>query len=273
MARIEVNGVELFYIEGGEGTETVVLSHGLLMDYTMFAPQWDMLAEDYRVVAYDHRGQGRSGNTPDGEDLDSLTNDAADFIALLGRGPVHFIGMSMGGMVGIRLAARFPQLVRSLVLIDTSAQPEPWLQRLRFGAMCSLVPLLGVKPFLSQALAMMFGPSTRKDPAKQPLLDKWREKLAALPPGIVRQVRGVMNRKDVSDELAGIRCPTLVVFGGEDALTPAACSWRIATRINNAEAVRIENAGHSSNLEQPEAVNDAILRFLSKVSDRSPAAA
>jgi len=266
MAKIEVNGVELFYIEGGEGTETIVLSHGLLMDYTMFAPQWDALAEDFRVVAYDHRGQGRSGNPPEGEDLDSLTNDAADFIAALGRGPVHFVGMSMGGMVGMRLAARFPQLLRSLVLIDTSAQSEPWLQRLRFKAMCALVPLLGVKPFIPQVLALMFGPATRKDPAKQALLAKWRDKLAALPPGIVRQVRGVMHRSDVSDELASIRCPTLVIFGDDDSLTPADCSWRIATRINNAEVVRIDNAGHSSNLEQPEAVNAALLGFLAKLS-------
>lgn len=266
MAKIEVNGVELFYIEGGHGDQTVVLSHGLLMDYTMFAPQWDRLAEDYRVIAYDHRGQGRSGNPADGEDLDSLANDAADFVAALGRGPVHFVGMSMGGMVGLRLAARFPQLVRSLVLIDTSAQAEPWQQRWRFRLLCALVPLLGIKRLVPQVLALMFGPSTHRDPGKQALLAKWREKLVALPPTIVRQVRGVINRGDISDELAGIRCPTLVIFGAEDDLTPADCSWRIATRIANAEAVRIEKAGHSSSLEQPEVVNEALLKFLARTS-------
>ena len=75
-----------------------------------------------------------------------------------------------------------------------------------------------------------------------------------------------MRRGDFSDELATIACPTLVIFGADDVLTPPACSWRIATRIANAEAVRIENAGHSSNLEQPEAVTEALLAFLARVS-------
>jgi pimeloyl-ACP methyl ester carboxylesterase len=269
MPKLAVNGVELHYIEGGEGATTVVLSHGLLMDYTMFAPQWDLLAEEHRVVAYEHRGQGRSSGADAPCDLDTLCDDAADFIAALGRGPVHFVGMSMGGMVGLRLAARFPHLVRSLVLIDSSAQPEPLLQRLRFGAMCALVPLLGVQRFIPRVLRLMFGPSTHADPGKQALLAKWREKLSALPPGIVRQVRGVMNRRGISGELGGIRCPTLVVFGAEDELTPADCSWHIATRILNAEVLRVENAGHSSNLEQPGVVNQALLDFLARVEGAS----
>lgn len=272
MAKIAVNGVELFYVEGGEGEQTVVLSHGLLLDYTMFAPQWDLLTEDFHVVAYDHRGQGRSGNPPEGEDLDTLCNDAADFITALGRGPVHFVGMSMGGMVGMRLAARFPQLLRSLVLIDSSAQPEPPGQRLRFGLMCALVPLLGVRRFVSQVMALMFAPATQRDPGKQALLARWREKLAGLPPGIVRQVRGVMRRRDISGELGGIRCPTLVVFGAEDVLTPADCSWRIATRIPSADVLRVENAGHCSNLEQPEVVNRALSAFLARASALPPGA-
>src|SRR5262249_27749551 len=123
--RISCNGVQLAVEDSGEGGPTVLFSHGLLYSLRMWDEQIPALRTRFRCVAYDHRGQGESEAPTTSLDMDTLSEDAAALIGALGLGPVHFIGMSMGGFVGMRLAARRPELVRSLVLVDTSAGPEP----------------------------------------------------------------------------------------------------------------------------------------------------
>jgi 3-oxoadipate enol-lactonase len=263
---VDANNVKLFYMETGGGKHTVVLSHGLLMSHRMFNEQVSALYGNYRVIAYDHRGQGQSENPPSGEDLDTLTDDAAALIQQLSPNQaVHFIGMSMGGMVGMRLAARYPQLVRSLSLIDTSAAPEPFFARWKYRFLCWGANMFGVKPFIPTTLRLMFGSSTRRDESKQEILQRWREHLNALPKSIVRQVRGVMERDDIRDEIRTIQCPTLVICGKEDTLTRPREAKEIAAQIANAQLVLVDNAGHTSNVEQPAAVNLAIVRHLEKV--------
>lgn len=266
MPSIDVNDTRLFYTETGGGPHTVVMSHGLLMDHSMFEELTTALYGRYRVIAYDHRGQGQSWDPPQGEDLDTLTEDAAALIDALCPGQrVHFIGMSMGGMVGLRLAARHPDKVRSLTLIDTSAAAEsPW-HRIKFETLCKLAAISGVKPFVPVVMREMFGHSTRHDASKQALIQRWRAHVSALPKSIVRQVRAVMQREDVRGELGAIACPTLVLCGSEDKLTPAKYSRDIARCIRGADLKMIENAGHSSNLEQPQVVNLAVFRFLESI--------
>ena len=98
MPTLKVNGVDLFYKESGRGPETIVFSHGLLMDHTMFEPQRSAFQGQYRVIAYDHRGQGQSGDPGSGRDLDmeTLTSDAPGLIQALGAAPCHFAGHCMG---------------------------------------------------------------------------------------------------------------------------------------------------------------------------------
>src|SRR6185312_6315936 len=110
MPSIKVNGVELFYKESGSGPEAIVFSHGLLMDHTMFEHQRAAFDSRYRVIAYDHRGQGQSADPGSGYDMETVAQDAADLIKSLHAAPCHFAGLSMGGFVGMRLAARHPEL-------------------------------------------------------------------------------------------------------------------------------------------------------------------
>src|SRR5262245_53535714 len=116
MPTVKVNGVELFYKETGSGPETIVFSHGLMMDHSMFEAQRAVLSDQFRVIAYDHRGQGQSEETSNGQDMETLTTDAANLILALNAAPCHFAGLSMGGFVGLRLAARRPALLRTLTL-------------------------------------------------------------------------------------------------------------------------------------------------------------
>jgi pimeloyl-ACP methyl ester carboxylesterase len=111
---VEVNGAQLHYSDVGSGQRTVVFGHGLLWSGEMFTPQIDALSDRFRCVAVDWRGQGRSAVTDSGYDMDTLTEDLAALIEHLGIAPVDYVGLSMGGFIGMRLAARHPELVRSL---------------------------------------------------------------------------------------------------------------------------------------------------------------
>ncbi len=259
------NGIDLNYVESGSGPQAVVFAHGLLLDHHMFEAQRRALDGRYRVIAYDHRGQGDSAPASGGYDMDSLTEDAVDLIRGTGSVPCHFIGLSMGGFVGMRLAARYPELVRSLTLLNTSAMPDPWLKRMRFRAMQALVSVFGPAPLLPQVLPVMFGRSFRNDPARRPELERWIHHVRSLPRRITGPVGGVIGRKSVQDELKYIRCPTLVLTGDEDNTTPPAEAERIVGHIAGARLVKLTGCGHTSTIEAPDAVNHTISEFLASV--------
>lgn len=259
------NGIDLNYVESGTGTQTVVFAHGLLLDQHMFDAQRRALETRYRVIAYDHRGQGDSAPAAGGYDMDSLTEDAVDLIRGTHSDPCHFVGLSMGGFVGMRLAARYPELVRSLTLLNTSAMPDPLGKRIRFRAMQAFVSVFGPGPLLSQVLPVMFGESFRADASRRGELERWIHHVQSLPRRIVGPVGGVIGRKPIVDELKYIRCPTLVLTGDEDATTPPAEAERIVSQISGARLVRLEGCGHTSTVEAPDAVNRAIGEFLASV--------
>ncbi len=261
MPTIKVNGVELFYKESGSGLEAIVFSHGLLMDHTMFEPQRAAFEKRYRVIAYDHRGQGQSPDPGYGHDMDMLAKDAATLIQALNIGPCHFAGLSMGGFVGMRLASRRRELVKTLTLMNTGADPEPKSSRLEYNFLARLSRVVGLRPFVGVAMKALFGRSTLEssDPAKQAMVVEWKAKLAGRPKNVVNALLAVMNRPEFShDDLALIRCPTLVITGEEDVSQPPFRGQRVASLIPNARVVNIPACGHSSSLEAPEAVTKAI---------------
>ena len=268
MPTIQANGVELFYKESGSGPETIVFSHGLLMDHAMFEPQRAAFEGRYRVIAYDHRGQGQSADPGRGYDMDTLTQDAAALIEALKAAPCHFAGLSMGGFVGMRLAARRPELVRTLTLMHTGAQKEATMSRLRYGFLAQLVKVMGTAPFTGIAVKELFGSTTRntREQVKRAVLDAWTDKLRRRPKNIAQSILAVMNRTEFSTtELAAIRCPTLVIAGEDDTAQPPANQEKLAAAIPNAKVVRIPGAGHSSSLEQPQAVIAAMRELLASV--------
>lgn len=262
MPLIDVNGTQLNYRIDGDGAETVVMAHGLLMDLSMYDAQVPALAGRYRVIRYDHRGQGDSQATRVGLDMDTLCEDAAALIAALDANPCHFVGMSMGGFVGLRLAARHPDKLRSLTLLDSSAWTEPRRERLRFHAMRLGAWVFGLKPFIPAMLKLMFGASSLRDPAKAGMIAHWRARLKTRPKRVLHAVKTVVQRADVSAELANIRCPTLIVVGAEDVLTSPSHAAFMAKTIANATLVQIPAVGHSANMEAPEPVNAALLAHI-----------
>jgi pimeloyl-ACP methyl ester carboxylesterase len=262
MPTIRVNGVDLYYQSSGSGSETVVFSHGLLMSAEMFSEQVRFLSPRYRVVAYDHRGQGRSDLTAREHDMDTLAEDAAALIEALGVGPCHFAGLTMGGFVALRLAARRPELLRSCILLDTSAEPEPSRNVSRYRLLSWVLRLLGTSAVVDKVMPIMFGRTFLADPARAELRAAWRGRLLGLRRSIHKAVTGVIERRGVEEELQGISMPTLILVGEEDVATPPPKAERLHAAIRGSRLVRVPRAGHSSTIENPSAVNAALAAFL-----------
>ena len=263
MPYLDIGDAHTHYTDEGAGSETIVFSHGLLFSGRMFADQVEHLKDDFRCITFDHRGQGKSKVTKEGYDIDTLTEDAARLIEELDAAPCHFVGLSMGGFVGMRLAFRRPELLRSLTLIETSADPEPEENKPRYRLLNFIARWFGVGIVVGKVMPVMFGSSFLSDQARADERDRWRKAIAANDRiGITRAVNGVINRKGVSEEIRQINRPVLIIVGDQDAATVPEKSERMHAAIQGSKLVTIPNAGHSSTIEEPHAVNEAVSAFL-----------
>ncbi|HEX2568565.1 MAG TPA: alpha/beta fold hydrolase [Polyangia bacterium] len=271
MPHLPIHGAEIYYEDTGGSGEPIVFSHGLLWSCRMYDAQVGALRDRYRCVAYDHRGQGQSvvsppGSAPPTIDMEMVTADAIALIEGLGLGRVHFCGLSMGGFVGMRIAARRPDLLRSLVLLETSADPEPAENVPRYRLLNFIARWIGLGPVATPVMRIMFSRSFLRDPGRGRERELWRARLVGNRRDIWRAVNGVIERRGVYEELGRISAPTLVVVGEEDVATVPAKAERIHQAIAGSRLVRIPRAGHSSTIEEPEAVTAAIGGFLEGVS-------
>jgi len=258
-----INGARIHYEESGSGPETIVFSHGLLMSGEMFSAQVKALGARYRCISYDHRGQGRSEVTGSGYDMDSLTADAAALIQELGAAPCHFAGLSMGGFVGMRLAIHHPDLLQSLILMDTSADPEPEQNRGPYRRLAFVGRWFGFRPVVKPVMKIMFGKTFLTDPAMEASRNHWKNHLVGLDRvGTSRAAHGVIDRNGVYEQLGRIATPTLILVGDEDVATVPAKAERMHQAIRGSKLVVIPGAGHSASIEQPTLVTQAIENFL-----------
>ncbi|MBA2285964.1 MAG: alpha/beta fold hydrolase [Ktedonobacteraceae bacterium] len=263
MPTIRVNGATLYYEEQGTGSETIVFAHGLLWSHRMFDKQIAVLKDRYRCVAFDFRGQGQSEVTQDGYDMETLAEDAAALIEGLNYAPCHFLGLSMGGFIGMRLAARRPELLKSLLLLETSADPEPAENIPKYKQLGLVARWLSLRLVAGQAMQVMFGQKFLNDPARAAENAEWRQHMIANHKvGITRALNGVITRRAIYDEISKISVPTLIIVGDQDVATVPAKAERMHAAIPGSKLVVIPGAGHTSTVEEPAAVNAAITEFL-----------
>jgi 3-oxoadipate enol-lactonase len=261
---INVNGTTLYCEDTGPGStgETIAFSHGLLWSTELFAPQIAALRERYRCIAWDHRGQGRSAaDRRHCIGIELVTQDAIALLEHLDTGAVHLAGLSMGGFVAMRIAARRPELVRSLMLLETSADPEPDENAPRYRMLANVSRVIGLGPIVKRVLPIMLGKTVLADPHRKADVARFAKIMTARK-DIWRATNGVIDRAGCADELPRIRARTLVVVGAEDVATVPAKAERIAAGIAGAKLVEIPGAGHSSTVEQPERVTTVLQEFL-----------
>lgn len=262
MANILVKDVNIYYTDSGTGSETLVFSHGLLFNVHLFDYQVEALKGQYRCIAYDHPGQGSSSMPKKDFDMEDLYTYAVGLIEALNIGPVHFIGLSMGGFVAMRLAARRPDLIKSIILLDTSADIEP--NTFKYSLLNNIVRFFSPKPVAGTILGIMFGKTFLADASRSAEREKWKQHLLQLPKNITRSVNAVIGRKGVFEELRNIKCPVLVVCGAEDVATVPEKSHRIHNEIPGSILKIIPQAGHSSSIEQPDLITEAIRDFVER---------
>lgn len=266
MPFIDVNGARLHYTDEGAGADTIVFSHGLLFSGRMFGAQIAAFRDRFRCITFDHRGQGGSAVTETGYDIETLYTDAVALIEKLGAGPCHFAGLSMGGFVGMRMAARRPDLLRSLILINTSAAPEPQENHGKYGALNFIARWFGLRVVIGRVMPILFGETMRADAARRDELNGWKGQICSADRiGITRAVRGVVKRAGVEAELGAVTLPVLIIAGEEDVATVPAKSEQLHALIKGSHLVMIPRAGHSSVIEEPAAVNAAMESFLAAV--------
>ncbi len=263
MPHATVNGVRIFYEERGRGAETIVFSHGLLWSTALYEPQLEALAGEYRCIAWDHRGQGRSESPNErSHQIESCYHDALALLEHLHATPCHFVGLSMGGFVGMRIAARHPELLRSLSLLATASDPEPREHLPRYRTLNRVAGLLGIGVVAPKVMPIMFGQTFLTDPARSDERERWLAELRKNQRTITRAVNGVIERESVSDELGNIRCPVQILHGDEDAAISRVRARTTYERIAGSRFHAIPSAGHSMTVENPVAVNEALRNFL-----------
>jgi 3-oxoadipate enol-lactonase len=262
--KIEINGVLIHYQIRGKGSETIVFAHGLLWSEKIFENQIRAFQDRYRCLSFDFRGQGQTAVTKSGYDLKTLSADTTSLIETLGAAPCHFVGVSMGGMVGLRIAIRRPELIKSLALLATSADAETGENKKRYRTLAFVARMFGLRIVANRVMPVMFGKSFLIDPQRANLKRQWRQNLIANRRiGIARAAMGVIEREPIYDQINKISAPTLVARGDEDMAISLEQAKRIHSRIAGSKLAIIPRAGHTPTVEEPAMVNELLEKLLS----------
>ena len=257
MGVVQANGLEIAYERAGEGPP-LVLVHGGTVDGRMWRPQVVGLADEFTVIAWDEPGAGRSSDVPPGFGLPDYAHSLAALLEALALGPAHVAGLSWGGTVVLELYRHRPELVATLILVDTYA-----------GWKGSL-PEEEVNARVRRVLQTLEAPAEEFDPTPPGLfagdppaeLVRLLEEMAAdVRRASLRNETLVMAEADQRDLLPRIAVPTLLIWGGQDVRSPLSVARQFEQAIPDTQLVVIPRCGHVSNLERPEEFNAAVREF------------
>jgi pimeloyl-ACP methyl ester carboxylesterase len=275
-----VNGTGLRVEEVGRGAAAVVFSPNPFINRALYDGPVAALSGDYRCIRYDHRGQGDSGfgvpqPSPDLLGTEGLYDDAIELLDQLGIDSCHWVGSSIGGFVGARLAARRPDRIRSLVLLGFSTERMSRADQRQLNMMLGVVRasrLLGpignamLRRVCAQAMRNMFGVTFMSDPARSDDRELWRQRfMPLLVPEAAPMIRAVFGHPGTSAELlAQIQAPTLII-AGEEEYGGTGEAEQAQRDIPDARLVTVPGAGHMVLVEQPDAGTTAITEFIREI--------
>jgi 3-oxoadipate enol-lactonase len=261
--KVTANGIAINYtLEGPANAPVVTMSHSLATDLSMWDPTVPALKDRFRVLRYETRGHGRTDAPKGAYTLEQLADDALGLLKALGIERTHWVGLSMGGMIGQTLALKAPHVFASLSLCDTSsripAEAKPaWQDRIRTAESQGMEPL--VEPTLARWFTEPFRQS-RKD-----VIDKVASMIRTTPPAGYAGCCHAISALDLTDRIHAIKMPTIAIVGEDDPGTPVAAHKVIHERIVGSRLEIIPKAAHLANMEQPDAFNKALTGFLFSV--------
>jgi pimeloyl-ACP methyl ester carboxylesterase len=262
MPSITIRGARLHYEDVGSGPETIVFIHGLMLASESWEAQRAAFRDRYRVITFDLRGQGRSETPRTGLGLDALAEDTVALIEHLQCSPCHLVGFSMGSFIALRVAARRPELVRSLTVIGASADAEDATNLPRYARLIRLVRLLGPRPFASRMMKILFGDTYLQSADQTVERNRWQAYLKRLPRSLHRAAEASAMRESIVAELGSIRAPALVVSGEEDRPVSPARSRAVHAAIPRSQFVSFPHTGHAVMIERTATFNRLLDNFL-----------
>lgn len=244
---------------------TIVLLHAFPLSARLWEPQYVLADSGWRVVMPQLRGF--DGSTPDGADvhsIDDYAGDVADLLQTLEIERAVIGGLSLGGYVAFALYRQAPSLFQALVLADTRAEADTPDARANRTRLIEAVRMRGAAAVADEMVPKLLGATSQA--TRPDLVERVRGLiLGNQPTAIEGALTAMMARPDSTELLRSISVPALVLVGEEDVLTPPALSTAMAAHLPNAELVEVPRAGHLSSLEQPDAFNAALLRFLQRL--------
>lgn len=253
----DVRGIKLNVVEEGSGCPLVFL-HGLGGSWRDWEPQLDTLADQYRCIAVDHRGHGRSERSGGAYSIELFADDAAGVLDALGLDHAYVVGLSMGGMIAQSLALNHPHLVDAVVFADTAARTDPAMAEL-LGAASDMVRAQGLESTITMYETVTWAPSTIAE-RPEVVRDFRRESGGNDPECFAKSMKAIAGLDHI-DRLSGLKAPSLVIWGEHDGLTPREHTDTLVAAIGNTDLVVIEGAAHMTNIEAPDAFNRAITTF------------
>jgi 3-oxoadipate enol-lactonase len=260
MKKASIRGIEIGYDEAGSGTP-VVLLHGFPFNRTMWSEQIEALAPRHHVLAPDLRGHGETTVTAGPATMEDMARDVSALMEKLDISRAAVCGISMGGYVAMALYRMFPLRARALVLADTRPGVDTEEARANREVQAEKALQEGMAGIADAMLPKLLSPKTvARNPA---VVARVREMiLKTNPEGAAAALRGMAQRRDQTSFLSRVVAPALVMVGREDKITPLADAELMHREIGGARLAVIEDAGHVSNLEQPESFNAVLKKFL-----------
>jgi 3-oxoadipate enol-lactonase len=260
--KIKANGIEIHYEIEGNGP-WITLSHSLACNLHMWDPQMPVLTKKFKVLRYDTRGHGQS-SAPAGEyTLEQLADDVRGLLTALKIRETHWMGLSMGGMIGQAFALKYPGVFQSVVLADTTSRRPPDAAKM-WGERIQNAREKGMGALVESTLGRWFTEPYRN--ARKDVMERIGNDIRNTPVAGFVGCCHAISKVDFLDRLHEIKCPALVLVGEHDHGTPPDAARAIHQNLKGSELKIIPSAAHLSNVEQTQVFNDAMMAFLNRVA-------
>ena len=259
MTKVRVREIGIAYNDKGSGP-VIVLLHGYPFNRSMWREQIDALENSHRVIAPDLRGHGESDVAP--ASIDEMARDVASLMTTLEITRATIGGLSMGGYVALSFHRLFPERVKALILADTRASADSEEGKQTRAKQAERALREGMEGIANDMLPKLLRTDTSPE-----VLDRVRQMIVQTKPeGAVAALHAMATRDDQTSFLSQITKPALILVGRNDVITPLKDSEVMHREIKSSQLEIIEDAGHVSNLEQPDKFNKALEGFLTSHS-------
>ncbi|WP_440006084.1 alpha/beta fold hydrolase [Halomicrococcus sp. SG-WS-1] len=270
MPTVQTNDIETYYERRGEGPPLVFV-HASIVDRTMWKQQVDALSDDYATIVYDVRGHGRTGGSTEPEyTMDLFVEDLHALVTALGLDRPVLCGLSMGGAIALKYAATYPESIAGLILADTFTpriltRGEWFLRRLVMNGFVPPVRLVGYERVEKANVWLterLFGGSSG-DYEKIERLRETGPKMAT--DEFAKVIRSMTRFHELSVDLSAITVPTLVLYGENELPFVKRHAAELAAHVSDVEVDEVPDAGHASNLDNPDYFTAAVQTFLARI--------